>query len=293
MRSQLIVRPIDATSWSKNKNQYVNVNTNAKITQAYNVDGTPSNMGIYHNWASVTDYDGANDGGLIQSQVKDTAGTPTGTVPAGTYRLRVDSLSYDGKNAPPASGGAAHKGYAVRAVLDAKGLLPCVTCAVSAWDDMAYYTPITGGSFAMPVFALTPDYAGRTISVDVFDPGDVSGSGTVDMSILGPSLTGQGCGTTVATPTPPQTVTVLDFGIARASPSPALISSPATATFRATTNGNHPYNGHWVEMRIPVPSGYSPGTWCLQYTISTGGISSDTLTLAVGLEGNPAHLISG
>src|SRR5947208_9624165 len=142
-------------------------------------------MGIYHNWVSVTNYDGGGDMGLIQNQLKYTAGTPAGTVPPGTYRLRVDSLSYDGKLAPPASGGAAHKGYAVRAVLDAAGT-PCSACTVSAWNDMALYTPISGGSFAMPVFSLTPDYAGRTISVDIFDPGDVSSSGDVDMSVLGP-----------------------------------------------------------------------------------------------------------
>ena len=68
---------------------------------------------------------------------------------------------------------------------------------------------------------------------------------------------------------------------------------PTTATFRAATNGAHPYDGHWVELRVPIPSTYGSGTWCLQYTISSGGVSADTLTLAVGLGGNPVHLISG
>src|SRR5207249_9165777 len=125
--------------------------------------------------------------------------------------------------------GAAHKGYAVRAVLDTKGT-PCSACTVSAWNEMAFYTPISGGSFAMPVFSLTPDYAGRTISIDIFDPGDVGNSGTVDMSVLGPSASGQGCGATVAAPTPPQTVTVLDLGTSRLSSSPAVIGNPTTAT---------------------------------------------------------------
>jgi hypothetical protein len=88
-------------------------------------------------------------------------------------------------------------------------------------------------------------------------------------------------------------VTVLDLGTSRLSSSPTVIGNPSTATFRASTNGVNPYNGHWVELRIPVPSTYSAGTWCLQYSISSGGVSADTLTLAVGLQGNPAHLVSG
>src|SRR5207302_784204 len=61
----------------------------------------------------------------------------------------------------------------------------------------------------------------------------------------------------------------------------------------ATASGTTLYNGHWVEMLIPIPNTYSPGTnttWCLQYVTSTGVVATDTMTAAVGVEGNPAHL---
>jgi hypothetical protein len=56
------------------------------------------------------------------------------------------------------------------------------------------------------------------------------------------------------------------------------------------------YNGHWIEVLIPVPSTYNPGTnttWCMQYVTSNGVTATDTLTAAVGLQGSPAHLLSG
>jgi hypothetical protein len=150
--SKFTVLPIDATNWAAGgTKEYLNVNTGKTIDQTYKVSGAPKNMSIYHNWVNVTNYDGSKDvdasgNGLVINQTK-YALPLTGAVTTGTnYRLRVDSLSYDGTNPP--GGGVAHKGYAVR-VVDALGNL-CATCTVSSWDDMAS-TPrsprLAGGRF--------------------------------------------------------------------------------------------------------------------------------------------------
>jgi hypothetical protein len=60
----------------------------------------------------------------------------------------------------------AHKGYAVRAV-DTTGVL-CAAYSVGAWNDTAVYTPVSGGTFAVPVLSVPPDYAGQTITFDIF-----------------------------------------------------------------------------------------------------------------------------
>ena len=291
--SDMTVLPIDASGWSASSNQYTNVNTGGKITQAYSLaTGQPTDMAIYHNWVNVASYDGSRDGGLVVNQTKYAS-----ALAAGTYRLRVDALNYNGTNPP--GNGLAHKGYAVRVVAPSGSV--CTTC-VSAWNDMCYYTPISttgGGSFTVPLFSLPQQYAGYTVYVDVFDPGDISGGGNVDVNILTPSGS-------IATPTSPQTVLVQDLGTSRGSAAGAtVIGNPSTATFRATSNGTTLYNGHWVELLIPVPSSYNPaagsscspsagtGTWCLQYVTSTGVTSTDTVTVTIGLQGNPAHLITG
>jgi hypothetical protein len=286
--AQMKVSPIDATRWNQSSSQYTNILTNGTITQTYNSNGTPSNMLIYHAWADVATYAGPNDGGLVRR----TMTWAGGALPAGVYRLRVDELNYNG-TLPPGNG-SAHKGYAVRA-LDASGS-PCAACTVSAWNDMAYYTPITtstGGSFTIPLFSLPPAYAGHTVSIDVYDPGDIGGGGNVDIDILDPSGA-------ISRPTAPATVGVYDLGTSRAysGPTPGLIANQSTATFRATSAGTTLYNGQWVEMQVPIPSTYSPGTnpsnwiWSLQYQTSSSVTATDTVTVAVGLRGNPAHLLT-
>ena len=157
---------------------------------------------------------------------------------------------------------------------------------------MDFYTPIStsaGGSFTVPLFQLPAGYAGYSIYVDVYDPGDIAAGSNVDLNVLTPSGT-------VATPTPPLTVNIKDLGTSLGSTTQTIIGNPTTATFRATSGGTVLYNGHWIEMLIPVPSTYAPGantTWSLQYVTSSGVQATDTMAVAVGLQGNPAHLLTG
>ena len=289
--SQMKVRPVDASNWSAASNQYKNVNTGATITQNWNPDGSPANMSIYHNWANVSTYTGSGDGGLVSYTAG--RGPLAGALAAGTYRLRVDALNYDGTlpSGAPGSRAAATHMYAVRA-LDASGN-PCASCTVSAWKEMGIYTPISGASFSMPLFQVAPDYAGLTVSIDIYDPGDISGAGDVQMSILDP---------TGAISTSAAGIKIYDLGTDRSTtPGPGnLISAGGNtqATFAATTGGVHPYNGHWVHIELPIPNNYSPGTnpsnwwWSLYYGITGSAQATDVITVAVSLKGNPARILS-
>jgi hypothetical protein len=138
----------------------------------------------------------------------------------------------------------------------------------------------------MPLFSLPADYAGQTITIDIFDPGDIGGSGDVDINTLDPSG--------AVASAPPAATAVYDLGTSRTGGTPVLVGTPATATFKATVAGSRLYNGHWVEMQVPVPAGYNPASpvWSLQYVTPAGVTAADTLTVAVGLRGNPAHLLS-
>ena len=87
----------------------------------------------------------------------------------------------------------------------------------------------------------------------------------------------------------------------RRDPRPVLpappLADPTQAYVQATTGGTTHYNGHWLHFEIPIPTTYNPGAnpnnwfWSLRYTISTGSTATDTVTIAVGLKGNPAHLL--
>src|SRR5207245_743041 len=125
--SKVKVYPIDATGYyltpsncgggcapAKNYNPIDNLG--GYITQQWDAAGNPVNMQTYHAWVDLTNYTGAGDGGTFQRLV-----TPAGgMLPPGQYRMRVDTLGFDGTNPPTngiSSGVQAHKAYAVR-VLD-------------------------------------------------------------------------------------------------------------------------------------------------------------------------------
>jgi hypothetical protein len=322
--SKVKVYPIDASGWWKNPatctllcqpaKNYNPINSlGSYITQTWDAAGNPTNMLTYHSWVDVTNYTGVNDGGTFQRLV-----TPAGgPLPAGTYRLRVDTLHANGTN-PPTSGqsangdGQAHKGYAVR-VVDPAGLAAgtCTGCSLGAWDDMAIYTPVAtpnGGHFDVPMFKVPPDYAGQTVTLDVYDPGDMSGGGNVDLYVLDNN-------NNPVTVAAPKVLNIWDVGLTRTNTGPAVACTgsssttnppvpclvqtgqPQTDTVRATSGGTTVYNGHWVRFEVPIPNSYNPGAnpnnwwWNLRYQISTNVTATDTLTFAVGLKGNPAHLL--
>jgi hypothetical protein len=75
---------------------------------------------------------------------------------------------------------------------------------------------------------------------------------------------------------------------------------PNTAYFQATAGGTQFYNGRWVRMEIPVANNYAsfinpadPSTWWwkVEYVVGAGVTATDTVSFAVGLKGNPAHLL--
>jgi len=323
--SQMTVLPIDATHWNASPPTYTDINTGAAITQTYNANGTPSNMAVYHNWVNIGSYLGAQDKAPGQPSI--TIRNPLypalpGDLPPGTYRLRIDELNYDGSLAPTnpsqVNGYAtAHKMLAVKAL--GPGGSDCTTasppCAIGGWGDMAIYTPVSGTSFTVPIFQLPPSYAGQTIDVDIFDPGDINGAGNVTLNLIDPS-TGLVATNTV------KNVVVYDLGSSRSngnglSPpvtscqlpvggsipnAPCQVGSGSQASFVATSSANgQNFNGQWVRVEIPIPTAYkswnpnSPSTWYwkLQYSTSTSTTATDTITYTVGLKGTPARLISG
>ena len=307
--TQMTVFPIDATNWSATPPTYRIINGGGTVTQSYDGSGNPTNMLIYHNWVDVPSYAGAGDQGLVTLVQYGDPSTYllNGYLVGGTYRLRVDNLDYNGNLSSPGSQNLSHKAYAVR-VLDSMNNLCTSGCSLAAWDDMCLYTPIGGGSFPIPVFQLPPYYAGKTITIDLFDVGDLSGSGDVYMDVIDPATGG------IASS--PQGVTITDMGIQRGQPwretpgapgaAPGTVVSPpgnTLATFQATSSSdpNVTSDNRWFHIELPIPSNWNPGSnpnnwwWSLRYRTSLppGTVAIDTFAIAVGLKGNPAHLLQG
>jgi hypothetical protein len=295
MISQMTVYPIDARNWSQPNNQYTVMggpSSGQTVTQLYS-GAAPSNMLIYHNWADVATYQGTSDNQLVSLQTFANPYLVGGVLQPGNYRLRVDALDHNGNltNGPQTG----HKGYAVQAVNP--NFSTCEPCAVSAWDDMAFFTPFDagpGGSFSMDLFRLTPDYAGLTVSVDIWDIGDIASStGYVAVNILDPSGNNDF----------PGGVNVYDLGPQRSNlgrGAYTVWSSAAGGNTRAffvaqDTNTGQTADNKWIHVEIPVPANYNPAPgndwWQLQYVTGANTVAVDTVTVAVGLKGGPLHLL--
>ncbi len=293
--TQMVVKPIDASNFGGTPPTYSNVNTGAPITQTYNaVTGAPTNMLVYHSWIDVATYRGDLTEPTLVSY-KPGFGPLGGALGPGTYRLRFDTLNYDGSNPPGNS--AAHKGLAVR-VTDAGGSSPCAACSLSAMNDMAIFTPVdtsggAAGVFKLPLFQLPPDYAGRTLGVDLFDVGDMSGSGNIYIGLIDPR-------TNALANVSPNTVSIWDLGTQRSNygtGAATLLGTSTIAETLCTTGSTYNCASRWYHFDVPIPGNYNPGAnpnnwwWSLQYRTTANVTAADTVTIALYLKGNPAHLL--
>lgn len=317
--SQMLVKPVNASCWKTNGGSctqigYTDVNTSKFVQQKFDAAGAPQNMFAYHAWMNVGGYvpdtncigpcSGTNE--AESALISYTPGKgPIGNLGPGTYRLRIDTLEYDGSNPcsnyPTTCSGQsyAHKGLAVR-VTDGGGVNTCGSCTISALDDMSIYTPVSiaaGGSFPLQIFQLPPDYAGQTISFEVFDAGDMSGSGSIFLGLLDPTT-----GSLVVEPSGGASANVYDCGSSRQNypASCAVIgtyANPNGVEQTVTSGGSYLGDNKWFHYDVPIPSTYNPGPnpnnwwWNLRYRTTGGVTATDTITITLNLKGNPAHLL--
>jgi Flp pilus assembly protein TadG len=252
---------------------------------------------------------------------------PSSTVPQ-YYRLEVDTMQWNGQPTCTSSActipttgtsaqSEAHKGYAVRLVSDAgsppsyhgtlgasagstsNSLSACPTTTptcgtISSMDDMTVFTPVNGASgtqFSIPLFSLDPiAYAGQTINIDLFDPGDVSG-GNSYVGLQAPDGTWASVnsitdvGASLGGGSPPTGAS----NVSVAWPSGGC-SSACFQTETAALGGTAIYNGQWIQLQMTVTSS-ATGYYNLVYNVNAAATASDTFSVEVGFSGSPDHLL--
>lgn len=316
--SQVIVDPLNITTSGGAVTSIVDVR-NGKTLSGAAFTYVANN--IYHGWMDVGTPPTASTSwvvaGTTYNILHPTKTLAGGSLAPGSYRLRVDMLDYQGLRpvddaaASPCS--RAHKGYSLQLAL--AGGAQCVDpgCQVSALDELAVYTPITGSGsgFSVPLFNLPNDYAGQTINFYIFDPGDVGGSNQI--SILNPDT--QSCSPNPAPCllTASAGVPVFDLGINRnTTPTSSLlvntVDSCASSLIQPVTTqalintdvtnscAGHAspniFNSHWLLFQLQIPSNYAAGNggwWKLNYTVV--GTATDTFTVVVNYASTPVHLL--
>jgi hypothetical protein len=189
---------------------------------------------------------------------------PNSNKPA-TYRLSVNATDYYGS-----------KNYGLK--VTPKGSAPTSTAApagvrIFAWNEMCVFFNLSGGSgdSFFDIGEIPADYAGKTLHFKLFDPGETSGSSSLDMFIHDPS------------------------GAAIQLPNWLRTTSNGT-DLETSINGDHIYNGLWLDMPIGIPPTYNPAPgsdwWQVEYKATGSGVSNDKITISIGLSGTPVHLVN-
>jgi hypothetical protein len=193
---------------------------------------------------------------------------PIGTLGGpGLYRLALEDTGLANT-----LNGWGEKDYALKVCppgTTAAAVIGCTTTpatSIAAWNDMVVFFSSPNTSAYFDLANISPAYAGRTIQLGLFDPGD--GSGTITLRLVPPA----GSGITV--------------------PVPAGINSGIDDTGNAAIDAsNRAYNGRWVNTIVTLPANYAGGWWQIHYSV-VGGTPGDTVTFKFSLIGSPLHLLA-
>ncbi len=168
------------------------------------------------------------------------------------------------------------------------GLLP----QVYGLGAMQMFTPLSAsGSLVNSDFYLAQvdqAYAGRTLEIKLWDPGDTSPL-SATLYILEPTSSGWSYADFTYTAHTGTT------GGANSACNTNSNSSPTNDSVQTSTGAaTGLFNGCWLTMEVPIPTNYTApqsGWWKIEYAMNGNGTSSDVTTWTADIKGNPVHLV--
>jgi hypothetical protein len=196
----------------------------------------------------------------------------------GTYRLQVTTTNPI--NANDQKGTSSENMWSLRAVPTDPAKKPYVY----GLGKMLIYANVTNGTTLFYLGRIEAVHAGKTMVIELFDPGDASGNSSIE--VLKPTSTGY-----AATP----------FSYTADATATGSKSGTNVNLLRTTISGSAQYNNSWVTLTVPLPKTYNAplppgepagtlgGWWKIRYSYDSQ--TSDTTTWQVSIRGNPVHLV--
>lgn len=153
---------------------------------------------------------------------------------------------------------------------------------------MEAFAPLEPSSTAdLYLSQISAAYAGKTIRISLWDPGDTNGL-TATLSFRMPTSTGY-----VSAP--------FTYTATRVASGGSSCNGSGSGTAVTTYSGGSRFNGCWIVFNVPIPAAYTaptppgepgPGWWKIRYTMGSGPNSaSDLTTWKTQILGNPVHLV--
>jgi Flp pilus assembly protein TadG len=285
------------TPYDQMTNDLVKHGCQTNGSYVYQLPTTSGGLGSCVSSSSVSQYDWI--------KLADNIG-PTAQDKQGIWRLVVESTAYnpwnDSKCGLFSCGWGMHA-YGIK-LCPAKynqnsGIDNCVApsdATVNPWNNMTIDLTFQNSSFTnqIPLADLPAAFAGRTITINVFDPGDTHGHGGNSYMALLPPATGDN-----GQANPPMKVQyqspsgtawerVVPFP---GSPGAGVDSVYTSANATGQTNSDNIYNGLWVTAQVTLPSDYQGGQWWLNF-FHDQGKDFDEVCISISLNGgSPVHII--
>jgi Flp pilus assembly protein TadG len=197
----------------------------------------------------------------------------------GTYRLQVTTTNPI--NPADQLGTSAENMWSLRAVPTNPAYRPYVY----GLGRMVIYANVAQGNTLFYLGRIDAVHAGKTMVIQLFDPGDASGNAS--LQILQPKATGYAPATFSYT--------------ADTNATAGYRSGTNLTSLTTTVNGSSRYQNSWVTLTIPLPKTYTApvppgepagtlgGWWKISYTYDS--TTTDTTTWQVSIRGNPVHLV--
>jgi hypothetical protein len=142
--------------------------------------------------------------------------------------------------------------------------------------------------------------AGKTVEIDLFDPGDTNGASwlQIEPDTTSSSTAWQPATFSYTSTTPNGTVSPWPTsGSTNCIQTHGGTGTPPAGCTQTSSNNNSFYNNAWVSIFITLDTNYglpnppgliNNGWWKIKYTVNIG---NDTTTWQVAIRGNPVHLI--
>jgi Flp pilus assembly protein TadG len=190
---------------------------------------------------------------------------------AGTYDFIVNARTGPGMG---------HNRYAMRAgITNTTGVFQNgAAVSIFANEHMPLYQNDTASTASFFLARVTGGAANRTLVVNLFDTGDGSGSGSIEVI-------------------PPPDANYSSFTGCSVTTSPANFS-PSLTNCRLNGVSSAQYNGHLTSLRVPIPADYTcnqasaVGCWVrVRFAWCAGCAIQDTTTWSAAILGDPVRLV--
>ena len=204
--------------------------------------------------------------------------TLTTVTTPGTYRLQVTTTNPSNINDQKNT--SAENMWGLRALSSN----PTYAAHVYGLGKMVIYANVTAGTTLFYLARIEAIHAGKTMVIQLFDPGDASGSSSIQ--ILQPTASGY---------------TPATFSYTADSTATGSKIGTNVTTLATTIGGVAQYNNAWVTLTVSLPKTYSAtlppgepagtagGWWKIRYNFTS--TTTDTTTWQVSIRGNPVHLV--